>query len=98
MPNDGVLLVNFGALQQAGADIQKAINTLQSQLEQLERDAGPLVQTWSGEAQQAYAQRQATWRKASDDLQHILQNIKGAVDQSTQDYISTEKQATARFQ
>src|SRR5688500_9328240 len=56
MANDGVLLVNFGALQQASADIQKAVNTLQSQLDQLEKDAGPLVATWEGTAQQAYAE------------------------------------------
>lgn len=98
MANDGLLLVNFGSLQQAGADIQKALNTLQSQLDQLERDAGPLVATWDGDAQQAYAQRQAKWRSASTDLHNILQNIKGAVDQSVQDYISTERQATQRFQ
>ncbi|HET6482340.1 MAG TPA: WXG100 family type VII secretion target [Actinoplanes sp.] len=98
MPNDGILLVNFGALQQASADIQKAVNTLQSQLDQLERDAAPLVDTWDGEAQQAYQQRQATWRAASQDLQSILQNIKGAVDHSVEDYVSTEKQATQRFQ
>ena len=98
MPNDGVLLVNFGSLQQASVDIQKALNTLQSQLDQLERDAGPLVATWDGGAQQAYAQRQAKWRTASLDLQNILQNIKAAVDQSTEDYISTERQATQRFQ
>jgi len=98
MANDGVLLVNFGALQQASADIQKAVSTLQGQLDQLEKDAGPLVTTWEGEAQQAYAQRQATWRAASQDLQNILQNIKGAVDQSADDYLSTEKQATQRFQ
>ncbi|MCM4079362.1 MULTISPECIES: WXG100 family type VII secretion target [Paractinoplanes] len=98
MPNDGVLLVNFGALQQAGSDIQKAISTLQSQIDQLERDAAPLVATWDGEAQQAYQQRQATWRAASQDLTSILQNIKGAVAQSVDDYVSTEKQATARFQ
>lgn len=98
MPNDGVLLVNFGALQQASADIQKAVSALQSQLDQLERDAAPLVTTWDGEAQQAYQQRQATWRTASQDLQGILQNIKVAVDHSVEDYISTEKQATQRFQ
>ena len=97
MPNDGVLLVNFGSLQQASADIQKALNRLQSQLDQLERDAGPLVATWDGAAQEAYAQRQAKWRAASLDLQNILQNIKAAVDQSTEDYISTERQATQRF-
>ena len=47
----GVLVVNFAALQQAGADIQKALNTLDSQLGQLERDAAPLVASWAGEAQ-----------------------------------------------
>ncbi|MCU7724136.1 WXG100 family type VII secretion target [Actinoplanes sp. KI2] len=98
MGNDGLLLVNFGALQQASADIQKAVSTMQHQLEDLERMAKPLVETWQGEAQQAYAARQAKWRASSHDLAQILQNIKGAVDQSTQDYISTEKQATQRFQ
>jgi 6 kDa early secretory antigenic target len=98
MAGDGMLLVNFGALQQATADINKAVSTLQSQLDQLERDAGPLVQTWAGDAQQAYQARQAKWRGAADDLTQILQNIKSAVEQSTQDYISTEKQATQRFQ
>ena len=98
MANDGMLLVNFGALQQAGADIQKAVSTLQSQLDELERNAAPLVATWEGEAQQAYAAHQAKWRAASQDLTNILQNIKAAVDQSTEDYITTEKQATSRFQ
>jgi len=98
MASDGMLLVNFAALQQASADIQKAVSTLTSQLDQLERDAGPLVQTWRGEAQEAYAARQQKWRSASLDLQSILQNIKSAVDHSTEDYISTEKQATSRFQ
>jgi early secretory antigenic target protein ESAT-6 len=98
MANDGTLLVNFAALQQAGHDIQKAVNTLTSQLDDLERAAGPLVHTWSGEAREAYAARQQKWRSASQDLQTILQNIKSAVDKSTEDYISTEKQATSRFQ
>ncbi|GGN47298.1 WXG100 family type VII secretion target [Actinoplanes campanulatus] len=96
--NDGLLLVNFGALQQAGADIEKALNTLRSNLDQLERDAGPLVQTWEGSAQEAYAERQAKWRQASEDLSHILRRIKGAVDHSCNDYLDTERSATQRFQ
>ena len=44
---DGMLVVNFSALQQAGADIHKALNNLQSQLAQLESDAKPLVDTWA---------------------------------------------------
>jgi early secretory antigenic target protein ESAT-6 len=96
--NDGVLVVTFPALQQASADIQKALSTLESQLSQLERDAAPLVATWSGEAKQAYDQRQARWRAASQDLQNMLREIKVAVDDSAADYLSTEKKNTSLFQ
>jgi early secretory antigenic target protein ESAT-6 len=96
--DNGLLLVNFGALQQASADIQKALNTLQSQLSQLERDAGPLVATWSGAAQAAYAERQRRWTAASEDLANILRNIKIAVDESAADYQDTERKAQQRFE
>ena len=98
MTSDGRLVVNFGALQQAGADIHKAVGALTSQLEQLESDAAPLVSTWEGEAQLAYAQRQAKWRSAAADLQAILSDIKLAVDDSASDYLHTEKKATSLFQ
>jgi 6 kDa early secretory antigenic target len=96
--NDGVLVVSFPALQQASADIQKALNTLDAQLGQLERDAAPLVASWDGEAKQAYEQRQAKWRSASQDLQAMLREIKIAVDESAADYLNTEKRNTRLFQ
>jgi early secretory antigenic target protein ESAT-6 len=98
MANDGMLLVNFGSLQQASADIARALGTLQTQLDQLESDGARLYQTWDGAAQQAYTERQKKWRAAAADLTSILQNIMGAVDRSAEDYISTERQATQRFQ
>ena len=96
--DNGLLLVNFGALQQGSADIQRALNTLQSQLSQLERDAAPLVATWSGAAQAAYAERQRRWTAAADDLAAILRNIKVAVDESAADYQDTERRAQQRFE
>jgi|SRR3712207_6758493 len=96
--DNGLLLVNFGALQQASTDIQKALNELQSQLGQLERDAGPLVQTWDGAAQTAYRERQHKWQTAASELSEILRNIKLAVDESATDYQDTERAATNRFQ
>src|ERR1044071_5239956 len=98
MAGDGVLLVNFGTLSQAGADITKGISSLQSQLDDLERSAAPLVNTWEGEAKEAYAVRQARWQQASTELTQILTNIRQALQQSADDYTSTEKQATSRFQ
>jgi 6 kDa early secretory antigenic target len=96
--NDGVLVVSFPALQQASADIQKALSTLDSQLGQLERDAAPLVSSWDGDAKQAYEQRQSRWRSASQDLQAMLRDIKAAVDESAADYQSTERKNTNLFQ
>lgn len=95
---DGVLVVRFPALQKASADIQKALNILHSQLEQLEDDARPLVATWDGEAKQAYEVRQAKWRSASQDLQNMLREIKVAVDESAADYLNTEKKNAGLFQ
>jgi ESAT-6 family protein len=95
--NDGLLKVNFGVLAQAGADIQKALHELEAQLGQLEADARPLVATWDGRAQQAYAERQRKWSAAATDLKHILREIKVAVDQSAQDYAATEGIAERRF-
>lgn len=98
MSGDGRLVVNFAALQQASVDIDRAVKTLESQLSQLEIDAGPLVSTWAGEAREAYATRQAQWRNASTDLQNILRDIRLAVDDSAADYLTTEKKATSLFQ
>ncbi|MBF5032283.1 MULTISPECIES: WXG100 family type VII secretion target [Micromonospora] len=94
----GVLVVNFAALQQAGADIQRALSTLESQLGQLERDAAPLVASWNGEAREAYEVRQSRWRAASQDLQAMLRDIKLAVEDSAADYLDTEKRNANLFQ
>ncbi|AXO32738.1 WXG100 family type VII secretion target [Micromonospora chalcea] len=94
----GVLVVNFAALQQAGADIQRALSTLESQLGQLERDAAPLVASWNGSAREAYEVRQSRWRAASQDLQAMLRDIKLAVEDSAADYLDTEKRNANLFQ
>ncbi|GAA4438307.1 WXG100 family type VII secretion target [Phytohabitans houttuyneae] len=91
------LVVNFAALHQASADIQRALGHLDAHLGQLERDAAPLVASWEGAAREAYDARQATWRRASGDLQAILREIKVAVDESAADYHDTERRAAGRF-
>jgi WXG100 family type VII secretion target len=88
--SDGTLVVSFAALHKASDDIQTALNALHSQLDQLERDAGPLVATWGGDAREAYDSRQAKWRSAAEDLAVVLRGIKVAVDRSATDYLSAE--------
>jgi WXG100 family type VII secretion target len=95
-PTDN-MVVDFAAMHQAAADIQAAINKLTSDLEQLDADAKPLVSTWTGDAQQAYFQRQATWTTAANDLSQMLRNIQKALVDSTSDYQSTETTNTNLF-
>lgn len=95
--NDGVLVVQFGQLAAASSSIHAAVNTMESQLSQLEQDAAPLVASWEGDARAAYDQRQAKWRQAADDMKIMLSDIKRAVDESLTDYQRTEKRATDLF-
>lgn len=97
MPADQ-LVVNFAALQQASVDIGSALNKLNSDLEQLNQEAQPLVSTWAGDAQTAYHQRQTTWTNAANDLSTMLRDIRRALDDSAADYAHTEKSNTQLFQ
>jgi WXG100 family type VII secretion target len=95
--HDGILVVQFGRLMAASSSIQVALNSLESQLAQLERDAAPLVATWQGEARAAYDQRQARWRQAATDMKIMLADIKRALDDSVVDYQQTERRAANLF-
>lgn len=91
------LVVNFAALQQASAHISTAVDTMRSQLDDLERRAAPLVSTWDGEARAAYDERQRAWRRAAGQLAATLQAIKTSVDQSAADYLHTERRNADLF-
>ena len=97
MTETGHLSVNFVRLLETSGHIQTTIGALRSQLDQVESDAAPLVATWSGDARQAYQERQSTWRQASADLVTMLQGIKRGLDDSIADYQSTEKSNVGLF-
>jgi 6 kDa early secretory antigenic target len=98
MPSSDQLVVDFNAMHQAAADIQSAINKMTSDLDQLNSDAQPLVQTWSGPAQASYHERQQTWTTAANDLAQMLRDIQRALVESTADYNSTENRNRDLFQ
>jgi WXG100 family type VII secretion target len=96
--SDDVLVVNFAALHRAGADIDTALGALATQLDELERDAAPLVATWDGPARRAYDARQARWRAAAGDLSGMLRDIKIALAESAADYEHTEHRNALLFE
>lgn len=93
-----MLVVNFAALNGASGQIDTAIKTLNEQLSQLERDAGPLVSTWDGDARAAYEARQKQWRGAAEELSAMLREIKRALDESALDYRGAEDRNRKLFE
>jgi 6 kDa early secretory antigenic target len=94
---DGMLVVKFAELQNASTHIQAALNKIENDLGELERSAAPLVNSWVGEAREAYEARQNQWRDGARQLSEILRNIKVAVDDSVADYIQAEQKNAAGF-
>jgi 6 kDa early secretory antigenic target len=97
VPSSSYLKVNFGALEEAHANLGRGVSSLDQKLADLDRDARPLVATWDGAAQQAYFEHQAAWTKAATELKLILTNIQSALRQSLDEYVSTEQQNTRLF-
>jgi 6 kDa early secretory antigenic target len=95
---DGRLVVKFAELQAAVSQIDNALNKIQSDLDELERSAAPLVNNWSGDARAQYQARQQKWSSAATELSEILRDIRSAVQQSATDYESAERTNAARFQ
>ncbi|HET6212040.1 MAG TPA: WXG100 family type VII secretion target [Micromonosporaceae bacterium] len=93
-----LLVVNFVALGTASDHIQAAVKTINDQLTQLEHDAAPLVATWEGPAQAAYAERQRRWRTAAGELAALLAEIKRGLDDSTQLYRGAEDRNVRLFE
>ncbi len=91
------LVVNFTALTTAAGDIQNAINTMNSQLDEAEATAAPLVASWAGQAQESYQARQQVWTKAANDLTTMLMDIKRAVENSADQYQQTEQRNANLF-
>ena len=97
MTNAGQLSIDFKRLLETSGHINQAIVALRSQLDDLEQAAAPLVQTWSGDARQAYLQRQNTWRQTSADLAGMLQAIKRNLDECMVDYQGMERSNVGLF-
>lgn len=93
----GQMVYTFGALQTASDNINSAISTMNNELSELESRIQPMVATWEGTAQQAYYARQTEWRQAAQELEQALNQIKGAVMQSTADMQSRESTNTNLF-
>jgi WXG100 family type VII secretion target len=84
------MLVTFGALANAEADIRTTAGSMNQQLADLKGYLAPLVATWEGVASSDYQAKQAQWDRAAADLNSALDRIGAAVGQALANYQQTE--------
>jgi 6 kDa early secretory antigenic target len=75
----GEIHVQFESLQQGQAGIAQTYSRLTGALEELESKLAPMIQSWTGQAQQAYPACKKQWDEAAANLVTVLNSIGQAV-------------------
>lgn len=96
--DQGHILVNFGTVSQAAADVRQTAATVQGQLDDLRAGVQRISQSWEGSAKEGYDARQREWDSAAADLHSVLVQIAGALDSAAQNYQATESRNASIWQ
>lgn len=86
--------VNFGSLEAGRAGIMKSHGELVSTLDDLEANLQPMLQTWDGEAREAYFRCKQEWDTAAAAMAQTLSQIGSAVGTANENYGAAERAAT----
>ena len=89
--SDGHMLVTFGALENAAADIDATAANVDSQLADLKSYLAPMVATWEGSAAENYKVLQNRWDTAVQDLNAVLRQISVDIRTAQANYQSGEQ-------
>ncbi|EFK54951.1 WXG100 family type VII secretion target [Corynebacterium genitalium ATCC 33030] len=75
-----VIKYQFASISNTSQDILQSALTIDGQLEDLKARLRPMVDSWDGEAAEAYQIHQAKWDAAAEELNEILTVIGNTVE------------------
>lgn len=87
--------VNLQSLESGSAGLQQLFNRLQGTLDQLDADLKPMIDSWSGAAQESYLAYHGQWTTAAESLAAVLNQVGRSVGTAYENYSATH-QATIR--
>ena len=85
--------VQFESLATGEQGIRNNYAKLTATLDQLESDLQPMINSWSGQAQESYLQCKKQWDDAAQALSVVLNNIGQAVGKAHENYRAAESAA-----
>ncbi|MFP8940904.1 WXG100 family type VII secretion target [Streptomyces fenghuangensis] len=90
--------VTYATVINAAEDVRNAARELSEQLNALEDKVMKVVNTWDGEAKQAFKAKHDGWGRDVSGLNSTLNAIADSLTQSTSDYQRTDRKAAQRFE
>ncbi|WP_298175957.1 WXG100 family type VII secretion target [Saccharomonospora sp.] len=95
MPNG--IVVDYATIHTAAEDCQRTGGELEALFEDLKSRLAPLVDSWSGEAMEAWQMCQNEWNQSLDEMKQVLAQIATALPQIADGYQSTDKSIQGMF-
>ncbi|WP_375500233.1 WXG100 family type VII secretion target [uncultured Jatrophihabitans sp.] len=71
--------------------MQQLFTRLQGTLDQLEADLRPMIDSWSGAAQESYLACHREWSEAAQSLTTVLNTVGRAVGSAHENYSATHQ-------
>ncbi|MCI0384855.1 WXG100 family type VII secretion target [Streptomyces sp. CNQ085] len=90
--------ITYGTVVSAAEDVRTAAKELTNQLNALEDKVMKVVNTWDGEAKQAFRAKHAGWSQDVSGLNATLNAIADNLVESTNGYQRTDRKAAQRFE
>ncbi len=97
MTGTGHLLVTFGSLSEAAADVDAVAGQIDQQLADLRAYLAPLVASWEGTAAIDYQAKQRSWDTSIGDLNAVLRQIAQALRMANENYGRAENANAAMW-
>ncbi|PXY32216.1 WXG100 family type VII secretion target [Prauserella muralis] len=93
---DGIK-VDYATIHTAAEDCDRTGAELDALFEELKGRLAPLVDSWTGEAMEAWNNVQLEWNQSLDELKQVLAQIGTALPQIADGYQATDKGVMGMF-
>ncbi|GAA2348822.1 WXG100 family type VII secretion target [Streptomyces kunmingensis] len=95
---DGQIYVDYSHMQNAADDMVQQTKAIDSILTNLEAELQELKKSWEGEDKEVYAEKQAAWNGAVEEMKRILAENSSLLTDVSDSYQYSEKSLTSLWQ
>ncbi|GAA2458463.1 WXG100 family type VII secretion target [Streptomyces macrosporus] len=90
--------ITYHTVVAAAGDVRKTANDLESQLNALNGRVKSVVDSWDGDAKEAFYRKHRGWDENVTGLNTTLKKIADLLEKASDDYRRTDKKAAAQFE